>query len=371
MVYRTAIVGTGGIAVAHIEGIRALGGRAEVSAVVDIDTARARAFAETWGIARVHASVDEMLAAEKPDLVHICTPPGSHLPLTAAVLRGGSVPLVEKPPAMTLAEIDEAIAVERETGRQAVAVFQQRFGSGAVRLRQAVADGTFGRPLVAVCNTLWYRDAEYFAVPWRGNWEIEGGGPTMGHGIHQFDLLLSILGPWQTVRAVAARQDRPTDTEDVSAAIVTFENGAIATVLNSLVSPRETSSLRFDFEHATVELEHLYGYGDADWRFTPAPGSEALAESWSGAGARAAASEVRSGHAAQFSAIFDALDAGRPAPVGLDDARQTMDLVASIYASAFEDRTVIRGSIDAGDPFYASMLGTGAPWLTALTGATA
>ncbi|KQQ92674.1 oxidoreductase [Leifsonia sp. Leaf325] len=360
MAYRTAIVGTGGIAVAHIEGIRALGGRAEVTAVVDIDLDRARAFAETWGIPRVHASVDEMLAAEKPDLVHICTPPGSHLPLAAAVLRGGSVPLVEKPPAMTLAEIDEAIAVERETGAQAVAVFQQRFGSGAVRLRQAVADGSFGRPLVAVCNTLWYRDADYFAVPWRGNWDIEGGGPTMGHGIHQFDLLLSILGPWQSVRAVAARQDRPTDTEDVSAAIVTFENGAVATVLNSLVSPRETSSLRFDFEHATVELEHLYGYGDADWRFTAAPGSESLATTWAGS----SAAEVRSGHAAQFAAIFDALEAGLPAPVGFDDARQTMDLVASIYASAFGDRTVVRGSIDADDPFYTSMLGTGAPWLS-------
>ena len=139
----------------------------------------------------------------------------------------------------------------------------------------------------------------------------------------------------------------PTDTEDVSAAIVTFESGAVATVLNSLVSPRETSSLRFDFEHATVELEHLYGYGDDDWRSTAAPGREDLGEAWR---ASDAASEVRSGHAAQFTAIFDALDAGLPAPVGFDDARQTIDLVASIYASAFEDRTVARGSIDADDP---------------------
>ena len=35
--------------------------------------------------------------------------------------------------------------------------------------------------------------------------------------------------------------------------------------------PRETSYLRFDFEHATVELSHLYGYGDDDWTVTGAP----------------------------------------------------------------------------------------------------
>ena len=41
----------------------------------------------------------------------------------------------------------------------------------------------------------------------------------MGHGIHQMDLLLSILGDWTEVVAVAARQARPTITEDLSAAI--------------------------------------------------------------------------------------------------------------------------------------------------------
>src|SRR5699024_1693905 len=112
----------------------------------------------------------------------------------------------------------------------------------------------------------------YFMVPWRGNWEVEGGGPTLGHGIHQIDLLLSILGPWRSVIAVADRRARPTETEDVSAAIVTFDNGAIATIVNSLVAPRETTFLRFDFTAATVELEHLYGYGDDDWRITAAPG---------------------------------------------------------------------------------------------------
>ncbi|MFD2354413.1 Gfo/Idh/MocA family oxidoreductase [Nonomuraea ferruginea] len=128
-----------------------------------------------------------------------------------------------------------------------------------------------GRPLVATCLTQWYRGDAYFEVPWRGTWASEGGGPTMGHGIHQFDLLFSVLGPWREVSGLAVRQARDTETEDVSMAMVTFESGAVASVVNSVLSPRETSVLRFDFERATVELEHLYGYTDADWSVTPAP----------------------------------------------------------------------------------------------------
>src|SRR6201999_1263014 len=114
------------------------------------------------------------------------------------------------------------------------------------------ASGVLGRPLVAVCTTTWYRDQAYFDVPWRGRWDTEGGGPTMGHGIHQMDLLLAVLGEWTDVTATARRQAREIDTEDLSLAHVGFANGAVASVVNSVLSPREQSYLRFDFELATV-----------------------------------------------------------------------------------------------------------------------
>jgi predicted dehydrogenase len=355
--HRVAIVGTGGIAAAHAAAITALAERATLVAVCDTDQARADAFSAEWGSPPVYTDIDELLRTERPDLVHICTPPGSHVSLAERCLRAGVPALVEKPPALSLAEMDTLATAQRETGVPVLTVFQHRFGGAAVRLRELLADGMLGRPLVAACNTLWYRDAEYFAVPWRGSWAAEGGGPTMGHGIHQFDLLLSVLGEWEEVTAVAGRQSRPTETEDVSMAIVRFANGALATIVNSVVSVRETSELRFDFENATVELAHLYGYGDADWTLTALPGHEDVTDAWT----RDRANLV-SGHAAQLGAIFDALDAGTPPPVGLADSMATMDLVASIYASAFTRQPVRRGDITADSPFYASMQGSGAPW---------
>ena len=355
-IYRVAIVGTGDIAGEHAVAIRSLGERATIAAVVDVDPVRAAVFAAEWGVPAIHESLSQLLASEELDLVHICTPPATHVPLTIECLRAGVMPLLEKPPALSLEQLDVLLAAERDTGMPVVVVFQHRFGAGAERLRALGTSSGAGRPLVALCNTLWYRDTEYFAAPWRGRWETEGGGPTMGHGIHQFDLLLSILGDWEVVTALAGRQSRPTETEDVSAAVVRFANGAIATVVNSLVSPRQTSQLRIDYENATVELEHLYGYSDANWTVTERlPG--ALGDGW-----HRWQDSGETSHGTQLRAVVDALDRGERPGVTLEDARRTLEMSAAIYASSFTGRQIRAGEIAPGDPFYSTMRGTGAPW---------
>ena len=53
-------------------------------------------------------------------------------------------------------------------------------------------------------------------------------------------------------------------------ALVTFANGARASLVNSVLSPRQETYIRLDCEHATVELTHLYAYKGENWRFTPA-----------------------------------------------------------------------------------------------------
>jgi predicted dehydrogenase len=349
---RVAIVGTGGIARIHLEALRELNDRALVVAAVDIDADRARSFADRFGIPHAGTDLARAIAETRPGLVHVCTPPGAHAGPARVALAAGAQVLIEKPPALSLAEFDD-LATAGDFGT----VFQHRFGSGARRLRALLDAGVLGRPLLAVCETSWYRPQEYYDVPWRGRWQTEGGGPTMGHGIHQMDLLLAVLGDWTEVRAVARRQARRVDTEDVSLAHVAFASGAVATVVNSVVSPREESRLRFDFEHATVEVTHLYGYSDDNWRIAPAPGrEEPVALAW-----KAGAAGVASGHRAQFDSVLDALARGEPPPVSVAESRRTLSLVAAIYASAFTGQPVGPGDLG---PFYDSMKGSGTPWET-------
>ena len=352
---RVAFVGTGGIANAHAEALQQQPG-VELTVAIDLDAGRAQAFAEKWGVKRAAACLAEAAVDGGLDIVAICTPPSSHYPLALEALGLGLPAVIEKPPALSLAQMRELEAAEAGSAGSLSCVFQHRFGSGAQRLQSLQQSGTLGRPLVGTCNTLWFRNQAYFDVPWRGLWDVEGGGPTMGHGIHQFDLLLHLWGPWAEVTAFAGKLARKTDTEDASAAIVRFESGAIATIINSVISPRETSYMRLDFENATVELEHLYGYSDSNWTVTPAPGHEELASTWS------QGQDVASGHSAQYAALIRSLRAGEHPPVSISDAYATMELAAAIYASSVSGSPITRGQIDEASPFFTRMDGHLEPW---------
>ena len=353
-----AIIGTGTIARVHAEALASLDDQVSLVAAADTDASALHEFCSAHGISRRHGSVADLLDAGPPDLALVCTPPGAHAAQALACLRAGSSVLVEKPPGLSLAELEQLADAEGTDGPWLATVFQHRFGSGAQRLRSMIDSGALGRPLLAVCHTVWFRGQGYFDAPWRGRWDTEGGGPTMGHGIHQIDLLGYLLGDWTEVSALARRQARKTQTEDLSLAHVTFASGAVASVINSVLSPREESYLRFDFERGTIELRHLYGYGDDHWRVTTAPGNqEEVTAAWA-----AGEQGVPSGHRAQLATVLRSLRDQTPPPVTSADALRTMRLVAGIYASAFLGRPVRPQELGPDSPFHDRMNGSGAPW---------
>jgi len=343
---RAALVGTGGVANLHAQAVAAYP-RAELVAVADLDRAKAEEFAGRYAIPTAYGDLDEMLAAEKPDVVLICTPPAPHRAQSLAAFAAGAHVIVEKPPAPSLDELDDMRVGAEAADRQLAVVFQQRTGTAAAHVRDLLRSGALGRPLVAVCQTLWFRDAEYFAVPWRGRWETEGGGTTLGHGIHQIDLLAHLLGDWTSVRGELWRLDRETETEDVSTATVVFEQGVVAQLVTSAVSPRQASSIRIDTQKATITVDHLYGHGHENWQITPAPGFEAEADGWAFPDA-----EERSDHAPLLRDVFDALIEGEHLPATADAPARSLEIVAAIYASAAADGAVVTPEILAAHPTH-------------------
>ncbi|MFJ6304016.1 Gfo/Idh/MocA family oxidoreductase [Streptomyces althioticus] len=385
---RAAVVGTGASVVGgHLPALRAHADRVELVAAVDVDPGRLDVFrAEAGEGVAGFSSTEAMLDAVRPDLVLIGTPPSLHREQTVAALTAGAWVLCEKPLCLSLAEYDEIAAAEAVSGAYASVIFQHRYGSGAVRARELIRGGELGAPLVAHCQTTWHRDAGYYSVPWRGRWATEGGGPTMGHGIHQYDLLLHLLGEWEEVQAMAARLVHDTESEDVSTALVRFANGALATVVNSVLSPDEVSRVRVDCADATVELTHLYGHVNDDWVYTPAPHvAEERVAAWRGAGAGVRGArgargvpggqgvpdapggqsgqggrgglDVPSSHTAQLGFVLDAWDAGVRPPGSGREARNTLEFAAALYKAAFTGRPVRAGEIGPGDPFHEAMHG--------------
>jgi predicted dehydrogenase len=375
---RVAIVGCGGIAHQHARAY-AESGRAELVGLVDIIPERAEAYVDSYG-GRTYLDVASLMSEARPDLVSIVTPPGAHAELAAEVLRTGASVLIEKPPCPTLAEFDVIAEAEEAGGGKAYVVFQHRHGSGARRAAELLGSGALGRPQVAVCETLWFRPDSYFDPDWRGTWTGEGGGPTLGHGIHQIDLLLHLLGPWRHLTAVAVRQARPVEFEDASLAVVGFENGAVASVVNSLLSAHELSRIRIDTTAGTLEVDHVYGYSDADWSFVPVPRAAAAASLGKDPGTRDSAGALRdstaeasdgandvwaasagidvpSNHAAQITRLVDDMLAGRTHQTTLASTRSTVEFVSGVYASALLGRGILREDLVPGHPFYADLSG--------------
>jgi predicted dehydrogenase len=377
---RAAVVGTGGIVSgSHLPALRAQAGRVRLVGAVDVDDTRLAAFlAQAGDGVSGYRGMTEMLAAEQPDLVLIGTPPALHARQARTALRAGAWVLCEKPLCLSLAQYDAIAAEEgaagggdRERGSHnegggsgpyASVVFQHRYGSGAAHARGLLCTGELGAPLVAHCQTTWHRDADYYSVPWRGRWDSEGGGPTMGHGIHQMDLLLHLLGEWSEIRAMAGRLVHDVESEDVSTALVRFESGAMATVVNSVLSPDEVSRIRIDCADATVELTHLYGYGNDDWVYTPAPHTRNQPERTSRW--RTPAADVPSSHAAQLAGFLDAMERGERPPGSGQDARRTLEFLAALYKSAFTAAPVRAGELTPRDPFYRAMHGNHPDWAT-------
>ena len=92
---RTGIVGAGFAATFHFECLKKVhGSNVEVEGVFAADTDQAEAYAEKRGISTCD-SLEELI--DKVDVVHVCTPPVVHEPITVAALEQDKFAIVEKP----------------------------------------------------------------------------------------------------------------------------------------------------------------------------------------------------------------------------------------------------------------------------------
>jgi predicted dehydrogenase/nucleoside-diphosphate-sugar epimerase len=140
---RVAIVGAGYIADFHARAIRQ-SGNADLVAVCDPNAVSAEAFAARWSIAKSFTSLEQMVAAERLDAVHILVPPNLHHALAKTALEAGLHVLLEKPMCTTVAEADELMALAREKGRLVGVNQNMSFAGAHETLRNTIKSGVLG-----------------------------------------------------------------------------------------------------------------------------------------------------------------------------------------------------------------------------------
>jgi len=113
---KVCLAGCGVALPLHMLGIKGVE-EAQVAALCDRDFDRAKAAAAGHGIQEVYADVDEMLEKERPDVVHVTTPPRSHREIGLRALEAGCHVLMEKPMAGSVDECDELIRASEKADR--------------------------------------------------------------------------------------------------------------------------------------------------------------------------------------------------------------------------------------------------------------
>lgn len=184
-------MGAGYVSAYHIKALQTLPHVAIVG-LADTATDRARELAGRFGISNVFDSLAAM-KPERPDVIHILTPPDSHCALTLQALDMGCHVFVEKPMAPSVHECDAMIAAAQRSGRVLSVNHSAKDDPVIVQGLALVKAGAIGDVLAAS----FIRGSDYppyAGGPMPSTFHL-GGYPFEDIGIHGLYLLEAFLGP--------------------------------------------------------------------------------------------------------------------------------------------------------------------------------
>jgi predicted dehydrogenase/nucleoside-diphosphate-sugar epimerase len=141
---RVALLGAGYIADWHAQCLRSVAG-VELVAVCDRFLSKAQALARHFGIPNVYGSLDEMLASESLDAVHVLLPPNLHFDAARAVLESGVDVFLEKPMCDRAEDCDELVRIAAAHGRKLGVGHNFLFAPIYEKLRRDLQSGVLGR----------------------------------------------------------------------------------------------------------------------------------------------------------------------------------------------------------------------------------
>ena len=252
--FAVALAGCGRISRNHFDALAAVDGL-RLTAVCDVDEARARAAGEAQGVPWFR-SLETMLRDAPCDIVTIATPSGLHPQQGVLAARAGKHVITEKPMAISLDAADALVKACDDAGVHLFVVKQNRLNLPVQLLKRAIDRGRFGRIYLANCTVRWARPQEYYdQAPWRGTWEFDGGA-FMNQASHYVDLIQWLVGPVESVIAKTATLARRIETEDTGVAVLKFRSGALGTIeVTMLTYPRNLEgSITILGERGTVKI---------------------------------------------------------------------------------------------------------------------
>lgn len=340
-----AVIGSGFIGTVHIEALRRLG--VQIHGLLGSTPERAAVRAEQLGIPRAYASLADLLADERVEIVHVTSPNHVHHAQVREILAAGRHVVCEKPLAMTSIESAELVRLAAESGRVNAVNFNIRFYPLNQHLHELVGDAALGD--VRLVTGRYFQDWLLLETDWNWRLEPDRGGALRAVGdigSHWLDLIgfisgqriVSVMadlatfipvrrqpsGPVETFSTERAAEtvEREIQTEDIATILLRFENGARGSVAISQLSPGRKNSLQYEIDGSTAAGAWDSEQPDQLWIGHRDRANEILISNPAlMGGAGQAASALPAGHVEGFAdtfrslfrAVYADVGAGRPA----------------------------------------------------------
>jgi len=222
--------------------------------------------AAQYGFTEHSTSWQETVARDDVDVVDICTPGDSHLPIALAAAEAGKAVLCEKPLANTLAEARQMRDAIESAGVPNMVCHNYRRAPAVMLAKRLIDEGKLGR-LYHYRGTYlqdWIADPDFPHV-WRLDKARAGSGSLGDIGSHSIDLARFLVGEIREVSGLLetfikerkledGSGTKPVDVDDAALALVRFESGAIGTIEGTRFAPGRKNFNRFEINGSKGSL---------------------------------------------------------------------------------------------------------------------
>jgi predicted dehydrogenase len=237
MTPRVALVGAGGHGRWHRRELARLHGTGLIRVVALCDVAPIEPTADGTPLFTDHRT---MLSTVDTDIVVICTPPHTHLPIALDAVAAGCDLLLEKPPVLSRSEHDTLVAALHRSGRVAQVGFQALGSAALVELCDAVTAGHLGTVTAVSAAGAWQRDDAYWSrARWAGRRSLDGhpvlDGALVNPFAHALMQSLAVAGNGSAATIELERyRTRDLEVEDTASLRVTLDSGPFVVVAVTL-----------------------------------------------------------------------------------------------------------------------------------------
>jgi UDP-N-acetylglucosamine 3-dehydrogenase len=240
---RVGVIGTGGWGKNHV---RVLNELQCLTAVCDINEERAISFSERFRVPG-YTSLETMLKREKLDAATICTPASTHYSMASKTLAAGLHTFVEKPMTTSVRDGEVLIEEAKRANRSLTVGFIERFNPPITSLKQMIAEGKLGDPILL----------EFHRENRRGE-NISDVGIVKDASVHDIDTACWLFG--EVPRVVYARVGAmfvPLEHEDFAAILLGFSGQKTAFLVTNWITPNRVRTLSAVFSGGVVDVDFV------------------------------------------------------------------------------------------------------------------